>query len=60
VLLSGAVGEIPQVLEYLMTSIRRGAMWARFGEVDCRYTRRRRMIGMISLAIDQVMLSDAK
>jgi predicted NBD/HSP70 family sugar kinase len=60
VLLSGAVGEIPQVLEYLMTSIRRGAMWARFGQVDCRYTRRRRMIGMISLAIDQVVLSDAK
>jgi predicted NBD/HSP70 family sugar kinase len=57
VLLSGAVGEIPQAVDYLASVIQADAMWGRFGQVHCRYTRRRRMIGMISLAIDQVILA---
>ncbi len=59
VLLTGALGDIPPAVHYLIEATQRGAMWARFGEVNCRYARRRRMIGMISLAIDQVIHPDA-
>lgn len=58
VLISGVLGEIPAAIEYLAAAIRRGAMWGRFGEVDCRLVARHRMVGMISLAINQIMLAD--
>jgi predicted NBD/HSP70 family sugar kinase len=57
VLLSGALGDVPPAVQYLANAVQQGAMWGRFGQVNCRFTRRRRMIGMISLAIDQVTLS---
>ena len=59
VLVSGVLGEIPAAVEYLGAAIGRGAMWARFGEVGCRLIPRRRMVGMISLAINQIMLADS-
>ena len=41
-----------------ISAVRRGAMWGRFGEIHCRPASRQRLIGMISMAIDQVLLSD--
>jgi predicted NBD/HSP70 family sugar kinase len=58
VLLSGALNDLPAAVDYLCAAVQRGVMWARFGEISCRPIRRRRMAGMISLAVDQVMLTD--
>ena len=58
VLLSGALNDIPGAVEHLSGGIRRGGMWGRFGEIECRPIQRRRLLGMISLAIDEVLLSD--
>jgi len=57
VLLSGALNDIPMAIDHLCAAIRRGAMWGRFGEMQCRLAQRRRLVGMISVAIDQVFLS---
>jgi predicted NBD/HSP70 family sugar kinase len=56
VLLTGALAEIPGAVGYLSAAIRRGAMWSRFGEIRCRPTPRLRMLGMVSLAIDNIIL----
>ena len=58
VLLSGALNDIPAATNHLCSAVRRGAMWGRFGEIHCRPASRQRLIGMISMAIDQVLLSD--
>ena len=58
VLLTGALNEVPAATAYLCDAVRRGAMWQRFGEMQCRPVTRRRLVGMVSLAIDQVMLAD--
>ena len=58
VLLSGALNEIPAAMDHLCAAVRRGAMWGRFGEVGCRPAQRRRLLGMVSVAIDHVLLSD--
>jgi predicted NBD/HSP70 family sugar kinase len=58
VLFSGALNDIPAAMDHLCAAVRRGAMWGRFGEIQCRPARRRRLVGMISLAIDHVLLSD--
>jgi predicted NBD/HSP70 family sugar kinase len=58
VLFSGALNDMPSVTDHLCAAVRRGAMWGRFGEIQCRPAPRRRLVGMISLAIDHVLLSD--
>jgi predicted NBD/HSP70 family sugar kinase len=58
VLLSGALNDIPSATDHLCAGVRRGAMWGRFGEIHCRPVQRRRLVGMISVAIDHVLLSD--
>lgn len=56
VIITGALGDIPGAIDYLGLAIARGAMWARFGEVTSKSAPRRRMAGMISSAIDRVLL----
>ena len=58
VLISGALNDLPAAIDHLSAAIRRGAMWGRFGDLDCRAIQRRRLLGMISLAIDEVLLPD--
>lgn len=58
VLISGALNDIPAAINYVSAAVRRGAMWGRFGEIECRAIQRRRLLGMISLAIDEVLLPD--
>jgi len=57
VVLSGALAELPvSAVEYLSEGIRADAMWARFGSIVCRTASRRRLAGMVSLAIDRTLL----
>ena len=58
VLVTGMLNDAPAVTDYLCDAVRQGAMWQRFGELQCQPIRRRRLLGMISLAMDHVMLSE--
>lgn len=57
VMITGVLGEIPGGADYLGSAITKGSMWARFGDVTCTPAPRRRMAGMVSAAIDRVLLS---
>lgn len=59
VTLTGAMGELPGAADYLGSAITKGSMWARFGDVICKPAPRRRMSGMVSAAINKVLLSKA-
>ena len=57
VILTGAFRELPpSCVEYLTESVRRHAMWARFGEISVRTAPRRRQAGMVSVALDRMLL----
>lgn len=57
VVLTGGLAELPvSAVEYISEAIRADAMWARFGSVICRTAPRRRLAGMVSLAIDRTLL----
>jgi len=55
-IITGSFHELPVVAQYLSAAVKRAAMWSRFGEVRCNTVPRRRMMGMVSLAINQVLL----
>jgi len=57
VTLTGALVDLPGAADYLSSAITKGSMWARFGDVTCKPAPRRRMAGMVSTAIDRVLLS---
>ncbi len=57
VTMTGALGELPGAADYLSSAITKGSMWARFGDVTCKLAPRRRMAGMVSTAVDKVLLS---
>lgn len=58
VVLTGCFHEMPPAaIDYLAEAIRNDTMWARFGSVKCSTAPRRRLAGMVSLAIRQVVLS---
>jgi predicted NBD/HSP70 family sugar kinase len=58
VVLTGSATEFPPVVaEYLAASISRGAMWARFGQITVTTAPRRRTAGLVSAAIDRVLLA---
>ncbi|MFT3787199.1 MAG: ROK family transcriptional regulator [Tepidisphaeraceae bacterium] len=48
----------PAVVEHLAKSIRSDAMWARFGEVEVVTAPRRRLAGLVSVAIRRLLLTD--
>ncbi|HEX4797565.1 MAG TPA: ROK family transcriptional regulator [Humisphaera sp.] len=57
VVLTGAFRELPpSCVEYLSNSVRQHAMWARFGEISIRTVPRRRQAGMVSVALDSILL----
>jgi predicted NBD/HSP70 family sugar kinase len=57
VVLTGAFRELPPgCVEHLIESVRRHAMWARFGEVLIRTAPRRRQAGVFSVALDSMLL----
>jgi predicted NBD/HSP70 family sugar kinase len=57
VVLTGAFDELPPAcVEFLRDCVQRYAMWARFGEVTVRTAPRRRQAGMVSLALDRMLI----
>lgn len=60
VIITGALTELaPAVLEQLSGAIRKGAMWARFGEVECINAPRRRTAGLVAVGIDRFIAPEA-
>ena len=61
VVVTGSLTELPPaVLQYLSTAIRGGAMWARFGEVECVSAPRNRTDGIVAVGIDRLIVPEAE
>ena len=59
VVITGSLTELPPVvIEHLSRAIESGAMWARFGKVECRAAPRRRLAGLVAVGIDQFIAPD--
>jgi len=57
VVLTGSLGELPPaVLDHLSQAVLSGAMWARFGEMECQAAPRRRTAGLVGMAIDRLVI----
>ncbi len=50
----------PSAVEYLSKSIRRGAMWSRFGELSIETAPRRRAAGLVAAGIDRLAIPMGK
>lgn len=58
VVITGSLAELPAVaMDHLRGAVQSSAMWARFGTVQCQPAPRRRMAGLISVAIDRTLLN---
>jgi predicted NBD/HSP70 family sugar kinase len=61
VVLTGSLNELsPAVLEHLCAAIRRGALWARFGEVKVEAAPRRRTAGLVAVGLDRLVVPMAE
>jgi predicted NBD/HSP70 family sugar kinase len=61
VVITGSLNELPEaVIAHLSAAVIRGAMWSRFGEVVCQAAPRRRTAGLVSAAINRVLLPDVQ
>jgi predicted NBD/HSP70 family sugar kinase len=59
VVITGSLAELPPaVMEYLSRAIENGAMWARFGKVECVSAPRRRTAGLVAVGIDRLVVPD--
>jgi predicted NBD/HSP70 family sugar kinase len=57
VVITGAVSELPSaVFSYLSQAIVKGALWARFGELNVEKAPRRRKAGLVAAGIDRLIL----
>lgn len=57
VIITGSLTELPGcVVEHLRGSVRRGAMWARFGEVICQSAPRHRSAGLVAAGVDRILV----
>jgi predicted NBD/HSP70 family sugar kinase len=56
IIITGRLTELSGCVEHLAGQIRRGAMWARFGEVVCRSAPRRRAAGLVGIGLDRLVL----
>jgi predicted NBD/HSP70 family sugar kinase len=61
VVITGSLTELPPVvMQYLSHAVQNGAMWARFGRVECLAAPRRRTAGMAAVGIDHLVVPDAR
>lgn len=61
VVITGSLTELPPiVMQYLSHAVQNGAMWARFGRVECISAPRRRTAGMVAVGIDRLVVPDNK
>lgn len=57
VIITGCLGDLPPpVMDHLAQALRRGALWARFGEIDIQTAPRRRTAGLVAAGIDRLVL----
>jgi len=57
VILTGNLCDLPEaVLERIQSRVRSGALWARFGNVECLRAPRRRSAGLVAFGIDRLLL----
>jgi len=57
VVVTGSLCELPPVVtEYLANAVRRGALWARFGQVEVETAARHRTAGLVAAGIDHLVL----
>lgn len=57
VVLTGSLNELPESAhQYLAAEVRKGALWARFGDVLCQTAPRRRAAGMVAIGLDRLVL----
>ena len=58
VVLTGSLTELPlEALRYFTHAIQRGALWARFGDVEVETAPRRRIAGLVAVGIERLVLS---
>ncbi len=61
VVITGSLTELPPVvMQYLSHAVQNGAMWARFGQVECLSAPRRRTAGLVAVGIDRLVVPDQK
>jgi hypothetical protein len=59
--ITGALTELaPAVLKHLSGAVKNGAMWARFGDVECIGAPRRRTAGLVAVGIDRFIASETE
>jgi len=59
VVITGSLTELPSVVsQYLSLAVQNGAMWARFGRVECDSAPRRRTAGLVAVGIDRLVVPD--
>ena len=59
VVITGSLTELPPaVMQYLSRAVQNGAMWARFGRVECLSAPRRRTAGLVAVGIDRLVVPD--
>jgi hypothetical protein len=59
VVITGSLTELPPpVMQHLSQAIHNGAMWAKFGRVECVAAPRRRTAGMVAVGIDRLVLPE--
>lgn len=61
VVITGSLTELsPAVLQHLSGAIKKGALWARFGEVECIGAPRRRTAGLVAVGIDRLIAPETE
>jgi predicted NBD/HSP70 family sugar kinase len=56
VIITGLLTDLPGAVEQLASEIRKGALWARFGQVTCQSSPHRRAAGLVAVGIDRLVL----
>ena len=57
VVVTGSLNEFPDfVLKHLADELKKGALWARFGEVTCQSAPHRRAAGLVAFGLDRLVL----
>lgn len=59
VVITGSLAELPPaVLDYVSRSVQNGAMWARFGSIECVGAPRCRAAGLVAIGIDRLVVPE--
>lgn len=61
VVITGTLRELPRsVFDHLSQAISRGALWARFGEIQIESAPRHRVAGLVAAGLDRLVLADTE